>query len=174
MNPPANWVKRHIDQIKPGGRVIDIAAGQGRHSLLALQLGYHVTAVDRNSETLAVLEHTAAEFSSNLTTRTVDLETSDWPLTGEVYDGVIVSNYLYRPHFRDLLGLVAPGGMLIYETFALGNERFGRPSNPDFLLAPNELLTAVLPDFTVLGFEDITTSPPAAACKQRVAARRPG
>lgn len=172
MSAPSNWVKRHIAEVTPGGRIVDVAAGRGRHTLLALTLGYSVVAVDRNGEALDHLRTSAG--AAGLETETLDLEGENWPLEGRKFDGVIVCNYLYRPFLPRVLELVDVGGVLIYETFALGNEAFGRPSNPDFLLRPNELLTATLPDFEVLAYGDVTIPEPVAARKQRIAARRRG
>ena len=172
MSAPSSWVKRHIADVTPGGRIVDVAAGRGRHALLALTLGYRVVAVDRNADALQDLSTRAGP--DRLETEVQDLEGANWPLKGRKFDGVIVCNYLYRPFLPQVLDLVDVGGLLIYETFALGNEAFGRPSNPDFLLQPNELLTAVLPEFDVLAYEGVTVPEPAPARKQRIAARRRG
>lgn len=97
---------------------------------------------------------------------------SPWPLGGQSFDLVLVANYLHRPILPLILAAVAPGGLLLYETFALGNERFGRPSNPDFLLRPGELAAAVAADFKILGFEELELGPPRPAAIQHIAARR--
>jgi len=101
-----------------------------------------------------------------------DLEEAPWPYPGRRFDAIVVTNYLHRPLLPTLAGSLEPGGMLIYETFALGNERFGKPSNPAYLLAPGELLEAVRGTLRVLAFEDLVVSDPRPAAIQRLAARR--
>ncbi len=103
-----------------------------------------------------------------------DLEGGDWPLAGRVFDRVVVTNYLWRPLFPALVRSVAPGGLLLYETFALGNEVLGRPRNPDFLLRRNELIEHVRPELDVVAFEDVSETKPTAAVRQRIVARRRG
>ena len=116
------------------GRVLDLACGSGRHTRLLLERGYQVLAVDRNVVALAGLQGLPG-----VTTAELELEGSDWPLAGQSFAGIVVTNYLWRPRLNDLLALLAPGGVLIYETFMLGNAAYGKPSNPDFLLRPGEL-----------------------------------
>lgn len=116
------------------GRVLDLACGSGRHTRLLLERGYQVLAVDRNAVALAGLQGLPG-----VTTAELDLEGSDWPLAGQSFAGIVVTNYLWRPRLNDLLALLAPGGVLIYETFMLGNAAYGKPANPDFLLRPGEL-----------------------------------
>src|ERR1044071_4064168 len=135
LGDPSPWVVRFAALVPRGGRVLDIAAGGGRHSLLFLDHGCRVTAVDRDTSLLPA--------RPELEIVTADLEDgSPWPLPGRQFDGVVVTNYLHRPLLPQLVAALAQGGVLIYETFAIGNERFGRPSNPDFLLRPGELLGA--------------------------------
>ena len=167
MSMPSLWVKRHIDLIRPGGSVLDVAAGGGRHVALCRLLGLSVTAVDRDIAGLA-------RFAADAGVRAIraDLETGRWPLEAGVFDGVIVTNYLWRPAIPAVLAAVAPGGVLIWETFAMGHERLGRPRNPDFLLHPNELLHALAQGFEVLGFEQVEEAGPEPALRQRIAARR--
>jgi SAM-dependent methyltransferase len=149
--------------IKPGGRVLDLAAGSGRHTRLLLESGFVVCAVDRDVSALLPLAACGCEV------RRVDLETREaWPL-GTGYDGIIVTNYLHRPLFPAIHRALAPGGLLICETFAGGNERFGRPRNPDFLLRPRELLDAFAM-LTVVAFEQGEVSTPRPAVIQRLAA----
>lgn len=103
-----------------------------------------------------------------------DLERGDpWSLGTERFDLVVVTNYLHRPILPDIVAAVAPGGLLLYETFALGNERFGRPSNPDFLLHPGELAAAVAGPLDIIAFEELVLGPPRPAAIQHIAARRP-
>ncbi len=124
-----------------------------------------VTAVDRNPD--------QQPDAPGLAKIQADLEGGNpWPLGGRCFDLVLVTNYLHRPIMPDILAAVAPGGLLLYETFALGNERFGRPSNPDFLLRPGELAAAVAEGFEILGFEDLELGPPRPAVIQHIAARR--
>ena len=111
---------------------------------------------------------------ANIRTLQADAENDAWPLTGQVFDAVVVTNYLHRPRFDALLECVKPGGALIYETFAQGNERYGRPSNPDFLLAPGELKQRLAGQFEVLGFEEGEVALPRPAVIQRICGRRPG
>ncbi|WP_407280289.1 class I SAM-dependent methyltransferase [Aromatoleum evansii] len=166
---PSAWVRRFLPLVAPGGKVLDYACGAGRHARLFAARGYRVVAVDRSAEALATL---AGE--PRIEPRCEDLEEGPWPLAGELFDAVVVTNYLYRPRLRELLACVAPGGALIYETFMQGNERFGRPSNPEFLLRPGELLGSLGTDFAVLAFEQGVVERPKAAVVQRVCAvRRP-
>ncbi len=146
--------------------MLDLAAGGGRHTRLLLELGYRVLAVDRD---IAALADLAGKPGLEIVER--DLEDGRaWSL-GEGFDGIIVTNYLHRPLFTALCGALAPGGILLYETFAVGNERFGRPSNPDFLLRPNELLQA-FPDLALIAFEQGVVEAPKPAVVQRIAALR--
>lgn len=150
--------------------MLDLAAGGGRHTRWLLEHGYAVTAVDRDT---AVLE---ASFAGHPTCRIfrLDLESGEaWRLGGG-YDGIVVTNYLYRPLFADLAAALAPGGLLIYETFMAGNEQFGKPSNPDFLLRSNELIEVFAPHMTVVAFEQGIVRRPRPAAIQRLAARKGG
>ncbi|VVE05438.1 class I SAM-dependent methyltransferase [Pandoraea cepalis] len=166
---PSPWLVRWAHLMPSGGRALDLACGQGRHARWLASRGMHVIAVDRDEAALATMSMLA-----NVTTLTADLEGAPWPLAeGERFDAVIVTNYLHRPLFSRIAASVAPGGVLIYETFARGNERYGKPSNPQFLLAPGELLdVAREAGLRVAGFEDVTLAAPRAACVQRVCATR--
>lgn len=164
--PPSPWVERFAPRIKPGGTVLDVACGTGRHTRLMLALGHQVVAVDKYVAGIANLLG-----AGNLDFIEADLETGKpWPLGDRVFDAVIVTNYLYRPLFEVLSNAVAKDGVLIYETFAMGNERFGRPSNPDFLLKPGELLTAFSDGFRVVTYEHGATTDPRRAVVQRLCA----
>jgi len=160
------WVGRFADRIPAGGPVLDLAAGGGRHTRLFLGLGHPVTAVDRDVAPLADLRADPAA-----TILAADLEDGrPWPLGNRRFAGVIVTNYLHRPLLPAIVAAVAPGGCLIYETFAVGNERLGKPSNPDFLLRLGELLEAVRGELTVLAYENLAVSEPRPAVVQRIAA----
>lgn len=137
---PSPWVRRFADLIAPGGMVLDLACGSGRHALLFAARGCRVLAVDRDREALAGLAGLPG-----IEPRCVDLEAGDWPFADASFDGIVVTNYLYRPLLPRLATALADGGVLIYETFMRGNEAFGSPRNPEFLLQPNELLYAFLP-----------------------------
>jgi len=131
--PASDWVERWAPLLPAGARVLDVACGRGRHVRLLAAAGHHVTAVDREAELLAPLGALAR-------TVVADLEAAPWPLPDETFDAVLVTNYLWRPLFPALLAAVAPGGLLIYETFALAQAAIGRPRRPEFLLRPGELL----------------------------------
>ncbi len=161
--PASAWVKRFVPLIRRRGRVLDLAAGSGRHTRLLFEGGFAVCAVDRDISVLLPLSGTGCEV------RQIDLETGDaWPL-GTGYDGIVVTNYLHRPLLPAIAQALAAGGVLIYETFARGNERFGHPRNPDFLLRPGELLDAFAM-LTVIAFEQGEVSIPRPAVIQRIAA----
>jgi SAM-dependent methyltransferase len=161
--PPSAWVRRFLPLVRPGGTVLDLAAGDGRHTRLLRQKGFSVRAVDRDVSALLSLAGMGCEVQQ------VDLETgAPWPL-GSGYRGIIVTNYLHRPLLPAIAGALAPDGVLIYETFALGNERFGRPRNPDFLLRPGELLEAFAM-LTVVAFEQGEVTTPRRAVIQHIAA----
>ncbi len=162
---PSGWVKRWMGLLTPDSRVLDVACGYGRHTRLANQQGHRVVAVDCNQEALSALASLP-----DVSIVAADIEAHDWPLAGQRFDAVIVTNYLHRPLFPALLDAVCPSGLLIYETFARGNERFGRPSNPEFLLDPGELLDLVRPALRVLGYEDVFQDEPKPAMVQRICA----
>lgn len=151
--------------IRPGGSVLDIAAGLGRHSRALAKAGYTVIAADLDVSGLADLAgHPRVEIVA------VDLEAGKWPFAGRIFDGVVVTNYLHRPHFLHLIANLAAGGILIIETFGQGNERLGRPRNPDFLLAPGELLAAFGPHLQIVAYEHGAEQMPRSAVRQRICA----
>lgn len=132
---PSAWVTRWAPLIRAGGSVLDLACGSGRHLRWLAERGWRLTGVDRDAAAVAPLRE-AAEIV------VADIEGGPWPLQGRRFDGIVVTNYLWRALVPRIEAALAPGGVLIYETFAVGNELFGKPSNPDFLLRPGELLTA--------------------------------
>lgn len=173
--PPSAWVQRFAPLI-PAGEVLDLACGSGRHSHLLASLGHPVCALDRDGDTLAVL---AASAPPGISTFQFDLENgAPWPFAPARFAGIVVTNYLYRPLFAAMLASLAPGGVLIYETFACGNERYGKPSNPDFLLRQGELLDLVrdpaMPGWRVIAFEDGYVATPKPAMVQRLCVMAPG
>jgi len=164
---PSDWVRRWSGLV-PRGEVLDLACGQGRHARLFASLGHRVTALDRDREALAALDGVPGVAAVR-----ADLEDgSPWPFEPGRFAGVVVANYLYRPLFRYLTDALVPGGVLIYETFMAGNERYGKPSNPEFLLAPGELLAVFARELTVAAFEQGRVARPKAAMIQRLCALR--
>ena len=151
------------------GSVLDIACGSGRHARYLAARGCQVLAVDIDAVALAGL--TGVE---NVSTLEADLEGAPWLCVGRQFDAVIVTRYLHRPLLQAMVGALAPRGVLIYETFAVGNERYGRPRNPEFLLQPGELLEAVRGQLQVLAFEDMYFDDPKPAMMQRICAVRSG
>ena len=166
---PSAWVVRWADRIPAGGRVLDVACGNGRHARYFAARGCPVDAVDRDAATLAGLAGIRG-----VTAREADIEGGPWPYEEQLFSGIIVTNYLHRPLFAHLLAGLAPGGVLIYETFAAGNERYGRPSNPAFLLKPGELQEVVRGRLQVVAFEDLYVADPKPAMIQRLCAINSG
>jgi SAM-dependent methyltransferase len=162
---PCAWVVRFASLIRPGGAVLDVACGGGRHARYLAGLGFEVDAVDRDPGLFA-------DPPAGVRVLAADLEAGPWPYAGRRFDAVVVTNYLHRPLLPILVGSLEPGGVLLYETFARGNERFGKPSNPDFLLAPGELLEAVRGRLRVVAYEDRVVDTPRPAAVQRLCARR--
>jgi SAM-dependent methyltransferase len=165
LDRPSEWVARWARMIVPDGDVLDLACGGGRHTRFLSSLGFRVCAIDRDAQALGTLTDIAG-----VTVRVADLENGPSPLAGLQFDGVIVTNYLHRPLFPHILDALSPTGLLIYETFAAGNERFGRPSNPDFLLKPGELLDIVHGRLHVVAYEDLEVAAPKPARIQRICA----
>jgi SAM-dependent methyltransferase len=162
---PSPWVERFAPLVAPGARVLDLAAGHGRHAIYFAARGAKVLAVDRDAAALAT-------FASRpgIETRVLDLESGAWPLAGERFDAIIVIHYLHRALLAHLLAALAADGVLLYETFAAGNEAYGKPSNPDFLLAPGELLELTRESLTVVAFEQGLVAGEHEAVLQRLAA----
>ncbi len=166
---PSAWVQRHAPLIAPGGNVLDLACGGGRHARYLAGLGFTVEAVDRDAEAIEALRDIPG-----IVGRCADLEGGPWPYGGRHFAGVVVTNYLWRPLFPLLMATLDKGGILIYETFMLGHERYGKPSNPAFLLRPNELLNVVRNHLQPIAFEQGEVSGPHPAVVQRLCAVRGG
>ena len=164
---PSPWIARFAPLIAAGGGVLDLACGGGRHARLLAGLGYRVEAVDRDADALATLAGVA-----NVTTRCADLEGGPWPYYGHGFDGIVVSRYLWRPLLPNLFGCLNEGGILIYETFMVGQEQYGKPSNPAHLLRVGELLELVRNRFTVLAFEQGESGGDSPQVIQRICVRR--
>jgi SAM-dependent methyltransferase len=161
---PSPWIERFAPLIAPGGEVLDLAAGGGRHARFLLARGHPVVAVDRDISQLTGCRHPL------LGVLEADLEAGAWPFPDRRFAGVVVTNYLHRPLLAKIVAAVAPGGVLLYETFAVGNERHGRPANPDFLLREGELLEAVAGRLTVVAYEHGFSCRPRPCVRQRIAA----
>jgi len=167
VHQPSAWVTRFAGLIPAGGRVLDVACGAGRHTRYLAGRGHPVTAVDIDVSGLAdVASHPGIEIVQ------ADLETGDWPFAPASFGGIVITNYLYRPLFKALSATLAPGGLLIIETFGAGNERYGRPRNPGFLLAPGELLSAFGTSLQVVAYENGVERVPRPAVRQRLVALR--
>jgi len=167
IRAPSAWIMRWCARLAPGSEVLDLACGPGRHSRALAALGCRVDAVDIDARFATDLAGIAG-----VRFRALDLEHGPWPLEGQQYDAIVVANYLHRPSLPLLAQALRDGGLLIYETFAVGQERFGRPSNPDFLLAPFELAQRFSPTLHVLAFEDGVRERPIPARVQRLCAVR--
>lgn len=144
--PPSDWVVRWTRSLPPGSRILDLACGNGRHVRWLAERGARVTGVDRDAAAVEPLRGVAEIIVA-------DIEAGPWPLEGRLFDAVVVTNYLWRALLQPIVGSVGPGGVLIYETFARGQEVIGRPARPEFLLEPGELLRAAA-GLHVLAYED--------------------
>ena len=161
---PLPWIVQWVAMVPPDATVLDLAAGRGRHALLFAERGHKVLAVDRDIGRLPMhpcIEPLAADLEDG----------SPWPLPEWRFGAVVVTNYLHRPLMPALLKATAPGGVLLYQTFMVGNERFGKPTRPEFLLRDGELLDLVRGAFSVTAYEARLVSDPMAMV-QRIAARR--
>ena len=173
MAAVSDWVRRFAPLVGEG-EVLDLACGGGRHARHFAERGHQVLALDRNADSLAEL--TAGAGTGSIATVQFDLEdgVSPWPFAAGRFAGIVVTNYLHRPLFSHLASSLAADGVLIYETFAIGNEAFGKPSNPDFLLQEGELLAlAAQYKLRVIAFEDGVSAFPKPAMVQRLVATGP-
>ena len=161
----SEWVQRWSHLVPTGGTVLDVACGAGRHMQWFAERGHPVIGVDRSEEAVAAASH----FGQTLQ---ADIESGPWPFDGRQFGAVVVTNYLWRARLPDIVAAVAPGGALLYETFAAGNETVGKPSRPDFLLQPGELLSAGA-GLHVVAYEN-GFRPAPDRFVQRIAAVRPG
>jgi SAM-dependent methyltransferase len=148
--------------------VLDLACGSGRHALHLASLGLQCMAVDKDVSVLR-----GQKLPTEIKLLETDLENSPWPFGEQTFDAIVVTNYLHRPLFPKIIATLKTGGVLIYETFAIGNEKFGKPSNPDFLLQPGELLDAVRGSLRVIAYEDDYVDLPKPAMIQRICAVKP-
>ena len=162
---PSPWVQRWSPLVRPGGTVLDVACGQGRHAYWFYQRNHPLALVDRAQAAMDSIAIGAGACEKMV----ADIEAGPWPFEGRSFDAVVVTNYLWRPLLPTLLASLGPGGVLIYETFAQGNETVGKPSRPDFLLRPGELLE-VCRGLRIVAFEDGYLEPPRFV--QRIAAVR--
>lgn len=164
---PSPWVTRWAGLIPPGRPVLDLACGNGRHAVYLAGLGHPVSAVDIDPSLSA-----PSRATPGIDWIQADLEHAPWPCPGQRFAGVVVTHYLHRPLFDTLIASLEAGGVLIYETFSLGQAKYGRPRNPLHLLLPGELLEAVHGRLQVLAYEDVE-EPERRRCMQRLCARKP-
>lgn len=162
----SEWIRRWSHLVHPGAPVLDVACGTGRHMQWFAARGHAVLGLDRAQPALQA----AAAFGETLA---CDLEAAPWPLPGRQFGAVVVTNYLWRALLANIVASVAPGGVLLYETFAQGNETVGRPANPDFLLAPGELLRAC-EGLYIVAYENGTLAQPERFVQRIAAVRAPG
>lgn len=165
MTDISRWLEAHWTLYPKGGHILDLACGKGRHSRFLSEKGFNVTAVDIKTEAVADLALPAVRVIE------ADLERQGWPFGKAAFDGVLVTNYLWRPLFPDLKKSLKKEGVLIYETFADGNEQYGRPRSPDFLLKKGELKEE-FSEFDILAFEEGYLEYPSPSIRQSIVVRK--
>ena len=161
---PSQWIARFAHLVRPQGQVLDIACGLGRHMRMFHAKNHDVTGIDKAQAAIDAVANLGPAIQA-------DIENDPWPLPGQQFDAVVVTNYLWRPLWPQILDSVKPGGLLLYETFAQGNEAFGKPSRADFLLAPGELLQ-VCKGWQIIAYEHGQLRQPERVV-QRIAALKP-
>jgi len=162
---PSDWIRRWSHLVPPGGSVLDVACGQGRHMRWFFKRNHPVTGVDKAQEAIELIASMGQAICA-------DIEAGPWPMPGRRFDCVVVTNYLWRPLLPTLVDSVASGGVLLYETFAQGNETVGRPARAEFLLRPGELLQACQ-GLRVVAYEDGFLDEPARFMQRIAAVRAP-
>lgn len=160
---PSDWVRRFAPLVRQGGSILDVASGSGRNARWLAEQGWQVEAVDRDQTALSSMHELV-----NINTHQADIEHGQWPYAGRQFDAIVVCRYLHRPLLPLLARSLAPDGVLIYETFMRGQEAYGRPSSPDFLLWPNELLISFGTELILLAFEQGLAQSPQPAMLQRI------
>jgi SAM-dependent methyltransferase len=177
MNAPASWLVQHVGLLPREGRALDVACGRGRHAIWLAERGLTTLAVDRNADAIREVNDAALERALPLRAEVRDLESGANPFPGASFDVIVVVHYLHRPLFQALIDALAPGGLLVYETFTRAQAARGKPTNPDFLLKPGELLDLVRPLEVLASREgDVDGQMIASviARRRRVIGRRPG
>ena len=168
MTPAAShWVTDHLDLIPAGGHVLDVACGGGRHLRALLAAGFEVTGIDRDLSACSDIQNSSCHLLQ------ADLESDEGMPRLPQFHGIVVTNYLHRPILQKLTEYMRPAGILIYETFMVGNEQYGRPSNPDFLLQPGELKQVFIPLLEMMDFREGEVSLPKQAVTQSIVCRKP-
>ena len=162
---PSKWIKNNLSKNIKDQTLLDIACGNGRHSIYAASLGYKVISLDINKEKIYKLNSNKLIFPIQ-----IDIEKSNaWPFTNKVFNTIIVTNYLYRPIFQNIINSIKLGGTLLYETFSIENSNFGKPNNPNYLLKPQELLNlAKKNNLEIVNYEEIIIQQPIKKALQRI------
>lgn len=162
------WIAKYAHLFPPRGVVLDVACGAGRHSVYLREMGHHMIAVDIDTGRFE-----ARGMHGDIALIEADLEGDGWPFRAASFAGIVVVNYLWRPLFPEIIAALKPGGVLLYDTFMQGNEKFGRPRNPDFLLAPGEFARVFGRSLEIIDAFEGDVAEPAPACRQMIAARKP-
>lgn len=165
MKEASEWLRKYFDIIPKGGTVLDLACGGGRHSTFLSEKGFSVVAVDIDIEAIT------QEKPENTDILYANLEADAWPFNAVEFDGIVVVNYLWRSQFSDIKNSLKPGGVVIFDTFMIGNEEYGRPTNSKFLLKSGELKDAFA-DMDIIAFEEGYVDNPSPAMRQSIVARK--